>query len=106
MTQSLYGAGADIWSLGITAIELVRGEPPYASLHPMRVLFIIPKNPPPTLEIGPACSKRLASFVTACLQKDAEKRPTAAELLKDPLIKAVKRGVAPGLARLVAQVAW
>lgn len=83
--QSGYDTKADIWSVGITAYELAEGDPPYANLHPMKVLHLIPRNPPPTL---PARHyKLLQDFVQQCLTRDSRQRPSASELLRHKAIR-------------------
>ncbi|KAL7032575.1 hypothetical protein ACKWTF_007349 [Chironomus riparius] len=82
-----YDSRCDVWSLGITAIELAEGEPPLSSLHPMKALFEIPRNKPPELTHKERFSPLLSDFISACLVKDFEKRPFARELLRHPFFK-------------------
>ena len=86
--QSGYSTPADIWSLGITAIELAIGQPPHSNLHPLKALFLIPKEDAPVLPS--TFSKNFQDFVSSCLQHDPLKRPTVKELLKHKFIKQTK----------------
>ena len=86
ITNSGYDTRADIWSLGITAIELAQRSPPNYQLHPIRVLFVIAKGPPPLLT-GSQYSSEFKDFVSRCLCKDPSQRPSAKDLLEHPFIK-------------------
>ncbi|XP_012256582.2 myosin-IIIb-like isoform X3 [Athalia rosae] len=84
--DSSYDSRCDIWSVGITAIELADGDPPLSELHPMRALFQIPRNPPPGLKNPDAFCSDLSDFIAECLVKDLEHRPFASELAEHPLL--------------------
>jgi serine/threonine-protein kinase OSR1/STK39 len=82
-----YTEKADIWSLGITAIELATGSAPYANLHPLDVVVKISTSPPPTLPENIHFSSAFREFVRLCLQTAPGKRPSAAELLESRFIR-------------------
>nr|XP_043878257.1 myosin-IIIa isoform X2 [Solea senegalensis] len=84
--DSTYDARCDVWSLGITAIELGDGDPPLSELHPMRALFKIPRNPPPTLLQPELWSDTFNDFICKCLIKDFELRPNVLDLLQHVFI--------------------
>nr|XP_027808898.1 myosin-IIIa [Marmota flaviventris] len=88
--DTTYDARCDTWSLGITAIELGDGDPPLAELHPMRALFKIPRNPPPKLRQPELWSAEFNDFISKCLTKDYEKRPTVSDLLQHQFITQIE----------------
>eukprot|EP01105_Mastigella_eilhardi_P006162 TRINITY_DN1776_c0_g1_i1.p1 TRINITY_DN1776_c0_g1~~TRINITY_DN1776_c0_g1_i1.p1 ORF type:complete len:486 (+),score=120.97 TRINITY_DN1776_c0_g1_i1:105-1460(+) len=81
-----YDEHADIWSLGITIIEMAEGQPPHYDLNPMRVIFMIPNWPSPTLSAPDKYSPLISAFLAKCMVKDQANRPLTDELLKDPFV--------------------
>ncbi|XP_054890119.1 mitogen-activated protein kinase kinase kinase kinase 4 isoform X3 [Poeciliopsis prolifica] len=84
--DATYDYRSDLWSLGITALEMAEGAPPLCDMHPMRALFLIPRNPAPRLK-SKKWSKRFLSFVDSCLVKNHIHRPATDALLKHAFIR-------------------
>ncbi|XP_016103150.1 serine/threonine-protein kinase 10 isoform X2 [Sinocyclocheilus grahami] len=90
MKDAPYDYKADIWSLGITLIELAQIEPPHHELNPMRVLLKIAKSEPPTLQQPAKWSMEFNDFLKKALDRNPETRPTTAQLLDHPFVSSVK----------------
>ncbi|XP_049887266.1 serine/threonine-protein kinase mig-15 isoform X2 [Pectinophora gossypiella] len=84
--DATYDNRSDLWSLGITALEMAESQPPLCDLHPMRALFLIPRNPPPRLK-SKKWAKKFHSFIETVLVKDYHQRPYTEQLLKHPFIR-------------------
>mmetsp|Transcript_11399 Transcript_11399/g.17341 ORF Transcript_11399/g.17341 Transcript_11399/m.17341 type:complete len:555 (+) Transcript_11399:66-1730(+) len=84
--ETSYDGRADIWSLGITIIELCEGQPPHYDVHPMRAIFMIPMKPAPKLREPSKWSSEMENFLSRCLQKNPDERATSDELLNHPWI--------------------
>ena len=84
--DATYDNRSDLWSLGITALEMAEAQPPLCDMHPMRALFLIPRNPPPRLK-SKRWSSKFKNFIETVLVKDYHQRPYTDNLLKHSFVK-------------------
>lgn len=88
--ETAYNGKADVWSLGITLIEIAEGKPPLHGIHPMRAIFMIPSKPSPTLTEPSKWSDEFNDFIAQCLTKNMNDRPSSKDLLKHPFVQKAK----------------
>ena len=81
VTKKQYGPKVDVWSLGIMALEMLDGEPPYLNENPLKALYLIATNGKPEVKEAQNMSAEFRDFLDCCLEVDVEKRLSASELL-------------------------
>jgi len=85
--EAHYDGRADVWSLGITAIEMAEGAPPHSNLNPLRAIFLIPSKPAPTLADPDIWSPEMLDFIRVCCKKDPSERSDSALLTSHPFVR-------------------
>mmetsp|Transcript_1967 Transcript_1967/g.7052 ORF Transcript_1967/g.7052 Transcript_1967/m.7052 type:complete len:718 (+) Transcript_1967:157-2310(+) len=93
--QNSYDAKVDVWALGISAVEMAERSPPRSDIHPMRVIFMIAREPSPSFKDQSKWSASFKDFISQCLMKDPSQRPTTSQLLSHPFVAATAPRPAP-----------